>query len=522
VLCARGTEGATNAWRPAKVARAPGCLSPRPSRARPSPAPSPSPHRSSLAPVLAAIGRHPSLAALTLERCELGDSAAAALRQILAAPGAAPQPRAQGGGGAADDSASARPAGCLRALRVVRCSLPASAGATLADGVAGARGLRVFAFSGNAVEPAAGRATVAGAFAGALRRGAAGLRHFTLGFSRGCPITAEVLAGVVASGAAPAGLRHVVLHRREVSPRGLQAWADALACDSTGGAAAQPPALTLRTLAAGYEPAQPGQASRGVSRAPGGGVDGGGGGGNAGSTVSTSGGDASRRVSTSGGDAVGSGEVHAGALGTGGAGGGGAAASAVVPAPAPAPRHRVLVVEGAPIAFVVNAEQDAPFQEAWVAALPALPLPPMAQAAAAGRGGRPRLVVLSPGDAGETVACALKGLALGAIDLHGVHLGPRVSRLGAAWGSSAGLHRAGVAPRGASLGSGASSPAQCGPATAPLRRLAAVPHLNPGEPRSRRGAPAGRSAAGRGPVGHGHGGRGGAGAGRRAAILPRP
>jgi hypothetical protein len=407
--------------------------------------------------------RHPSLTTVTLERCHVDEAGAELLRGLLAGTGASLA------GGAECRSSS------VETLRLVRCSLPVASALTLADALKAACGLRAFVFSGNAIEPTAGRAAAAAAFAAALRAAPPGLRHLTLGFSRGCPAAAEALASVVADGATPAGLRNIVLHRREVSPGGLAAWAAALESANRRGAAVAgdtPAALTLRTTtlqalekeaaaaAVAAAAAQAGASSAGTSLA-----------------ASSSAGSLRDTPGNAGGSGIGQLpriSAHLRPRRTVSVGQDSGAGDA-----ADASDRRLLLTDELPIMFVLDADRDA-LGEAWLLALSDLlsvrggratvPVPalrplqqhrrkPSGMAAAADAAVRdtqlerdagrlpsagaarpqedqrlqqmpPRLCVLSSSDTGDAVATALKGLPLTALDLTGLELGPRVS----AWG----------------------------------------------------------------------------------------
>jgi len=462
--------------------------------------------RRALRPLLEVLRRHPALTALTLERCELDDAAADLLRSLLEGQHAPACSCRASGAGAADsssrgsDAASAIAAGGaasvgsgagVETLRLVRCTLSVAAASTLADALTRARCLRAFVFSSNTIEPSTGRAVAAAAFAHALQHVTSGLRHLTLGFSRGCTATAEVLAAAVGEGHVPASLRHVVLHRREISPRGLAAWATALGGAGIGGsgsgsggggsaaAAARKqalPALTLRAATLESLQALVAASSRADAAA-------------------------------------------------GSSGGATGSVDAAPPAATPPRSHRtsssdgeehqwLLFVEQLPITFVMEADHDTVLQGAWLNGLSQSLAPHQRQQApapsadqqqqsdaltmgdtapqrdvgeGAQRGGAaaaaalqpsgngfmggggllhqtadssgaagnatpltpapaaaappPQLVVLSSSDAGDAVACALKGLPLAALDLAGLELGPRVSAVGCSRALLLGLSR---------------------------------------------------------------------------------
>jgi hypothetical protein len=371
-----------------------------------------------LRPLLPALLAHPSLETLTLERCTVDEAGAGLLRSLLAA----------GGGGSVDaDEPPAAGGRGVRTLRLVRCSLPVAAALALADGLRTARGLRAFVFSGNAVEPTAARGAAASAFADALRSAPPALRHVTLGFSRGCPTAADALAAVVADGAAPRGLRQVVLHRREVSPGGLASWASALATATAaarvhGGAplplrsaASAPAALTLRATtlqALDDEEEEAATAAAAIASA---------------ASLSGAGSGASAGASASASSSSSWGSLRDAA------GGAGAAGAAAVAARAPPPRlsaalrarrtvsagvdsaagdaalvgadRRLLLTEELPITFVLDADRDA-FGEAWLMALAARLAARAARgAAAAAATAVPTVAAASPGASRDQGRC---------------------------------------------------------------------------------------------------------------------
>lgn len=320
-----------------------------------------------LSRILDTLRRHPSLAAITLERCQVDDAAARLIRRLLEGDAGGKAARGAGAAmqaaqhdthislqhgpaqGAAQPAcrASSRPASApsIKVLRVVRCSMSESAASIVAAALSSSVGLRTFVFSGNTIEPSSGRAAVANAFAQALRTGANGLRQLTLGFSRGCPLTAEVLAGVVADGEAPASLRHVVVHRRETSPRGLQAWAGALA--GAGGASGEQEQLAL-TLRA-HCPLTPRTAA--ARRAN-----------NSGTSISSSDGGGGGSGRPEGGRDEGEAVESRETLGRAG----GRLVSH-------GSNQRFLYVEQLPITFVMDADHDALLQDSWLTMLPTPP-----------------------------------------------------------------------------------------------------------------------------------------------------